>query len=160
MKEFVAANGRIFECENVNTGIDSVTIIFATLNEGAVECVNAATEYNPKKIVLESRNADEIETLFRSVTEMIVSFGKYKMPEEDFAEENEKDLILEEPHGFYEEPQFSLSFESVTKFEDGTLAVTMHIKSEIERQLDALKKGQKLQDEAIIELAGMVGGEA
>lgn len=182
MREFVTANNRIFECTNVETKLDSVTIIFATLNqraaegagaanggaaegagasnEGVVECVSAATKKHPKRIVLESRNADDIEALFRNVTGLAVSFGKYGMPEEDFAEENEKDLILEEPHGIYAKPKFSLAFESITKFEDGSVAVTMHIKSEIERRLDALEESQEIQDGAIMELAQSVGGEA
>lgn len=116
MKEFVTANGRIFECSSVTTGINSITLR------------------------MENQDADDVEAFFRDVTELTVTF------------EGE-----EEPHGVYAEPQFSLAFESITKFEDGSIAVTMHIKSEIERRLDALEAGQELQNGAIDELAQVVG---
>lgn len=116
MKEFVTANGRIFECSDITTGINSITFR------------------------MENQDADDVEAFFRDVTAFTVAF--------------EDEL---EPHGVYEEPQFSLSFESITKFEDGSIAVTMHIKNEIERRLDALEAGQELQNGAIDELANVVG---
>lgn len=119
MKEFVTANGRIFECSSVTTGIDSITLR------------------------MENQDADDVEAFFRDVTAFTVAF------------EDEP-----EPHGIYEEPQFSLSFESITKFEDGSIAVTMHIKNEIERRLDALEESDKIQNGAIMELGENVGGEA
>lgn len=119
MKEFVTADGRTFECENVTTGLNSITM------------------------TMENQDADDLEAFFRGVTELTVAF------------EGE-----EEPHGVYTEPQFSLAYKCVTRFEDGTSAVTMHIKNETERRLDALEKTQKIQDGAIMELAENVGGEA
>lgn len=119
MKEFVTANGRIFECTSVTTGLDSITF------------------------KMENQDADDLEAFFRDVNGLTVAF------------EGE-----EQPHGIYEEPQFSLAFESITKFEDGSTAVRMHIKNEIERRLDKLEMSQELQDGAIMELAESIGGEA
>lgn len=131
MKEFVTANGRIFECTRVTTEINSITM------------------------TMENQDVDDVEAFFRDVKELTVSFEKTKDPDE-YREE----LVLEEPHGIYTEPRFSLAFESITKYEDGSIAVTMHIKSEIERRLDALEKGQEIQNGAIADLGAVIGGEA
>lgn len=130
MKEYVTANDRIFECENVITGLDSITL------------------------KMKNQDADDVEAFFRDVKGLTVSFekeGGLSLEKDDQGPE------LEEPHGVYKEPRFSLSFESITKFEDGSIAVTMHIKNEIERRLDALEAGQELQNGAIDELANVVG---
>lgn len=131
MKEFVTAKGIIFECTNVTTEINSITM------------------------TMENQDVDDIEAFFRDVKELTVSFEKTKDPDE-YREE----LVLEEPHGIYTEPRFSLAFESITKYEDGSIAVTMHIKSEIERRLDALEEGQEIQNGAIADLGAVIGGEA
>lgn len=131
MKEFVTANGRIFECTNVTTEISSITM------------------------TMENQDVDDIEAFFRDVKELTISFEKTKDPDE-YREE----LILEKPHGIYTEPRFFLTFESITKYEDGSIAVTMHIKSEIERRLDALEEGQEIQNGAIADLGAVIGGEA
>lgn len=126
MKEFVTANEKIYECSNVTTGIDSITM------------------------TMENQNANEMIAEFDGVTELTVSFEKKK-------EEWEEDLglVLEDPHGIYK----NLKLESVTtNVNDGSVSVTMHIKSDIEVRLDALEAGQKLQDGAIMELAQNVGG--
>lgn len=134
MKEFVTANGRIFECSKVTTEIDSVTL---TMGNG---------------------DADDIEAFFRDVKGLTVSFEK-ESDLSGYTEGNGQDPVLDDPHGIYTEPKFSLAFESITKFEDGSIAVTMRIKSEIERRLDALEEGQMIQNGAIAELAKMNGGE-
>ncbi len=133
MKEFVTANGRIFECSKVTTGADFITL------------------------TMENRDADDIEAFFRDVKGLTVSFESGSGLS-GYSKGGDQDPVLEEPHGVYVEPQFSLSFESITKFEDGSIAVTMHIKSEIERRLDALEEGQSIQNGAIAELANMNGG--
>ena len=132
MKEFVTANGRIFECSSITTGINSITL------------------------GMENQDADDVEAFFRDVTELTVSFEK-ENGLSGYAEGDGQEPVLDDPHGIYTEPKFSLAFESVTKFEDGSIAVTMHIKSEIERRLDALEAGQELQNGAIDELANVVG---
>lgn len=126
MKEYVTANEKIYECSNVTTGIDSITM------------------------TMENQNANEMIAEFDGVTELTVSFEKKK---EDWEEDLE--LVLEDPHGIYK----NLKLESVTtNVNDGSVSVTMHIKSDIEVRLDALEAGQKLQDGAIMELAQNVGG--
>lgn len=133
MKEFVTANGRIFECSNVTTGLDSITM------------------------KMENQDADDVEAFFRDVTGLTVSFEK-EIGLSGYTEVGGKEPVLDEPHGVYAEPEFSLAFESITKFENGSIAVTMHIKNEIERRLDALEEGQSIQNGAIAELAKMNGG--
>lgn len=132
MKEFVTANGRIFECSNVTTGINSITLR------------------------MENQDADDVEAFFRDVTGLTVSFEK-ESGLSGYTEGGGQEPVLDDPHGIYTEPKFSLAFESVTKFEDGSIAVTMHIKSEIERRMDALEAEQELQNGAIDELASVVG---
>lgn len=53
-------------------------------------------------------------------------------------------------------------FYAVDVTEDGKIKATFAIreKTEMERRLDALEAGQNVQDGAIMELAGMMGGEA
>lgn len=52
MKEFVTANGNIYECTSVTTGIDSITL------------------------TMQNQERDEVEELFSSVSELTVSFEK------------------------------------------------------------------------------------
>lgn len=122
---------------------------FVTANNRIFECTSVATGLNSITMKMENQDADDVEAFFRDVTGLTVTF------------EGE-----EAPHGVYTEPRFSLAFESITKFEDGSVAVTMHIKSEIERRLDALEAGQKaleteqaVQNGAIAEIGTMLGGE-
>lgn len=111
MKEFVTANGRTFECTNVATGLNTITL------------------------TMENQNRDELETFFRTVTGLTVSM------------EGEG-----EPHGVYTEPDYVLKYKSITSYEDGTVAVTMHMKDEEERRLDALEESQAEQDTVIAEI--------
>lgn len=113
MKEIVTANGIMYECINVSTGLDSISLL------------------------MENQNADDLEVFFREVTELTVSM------------EGE-----EEPHGVYKD----LKFESITKYLDGTVSVTMHIKDEMEKRLEKIEADQILQNGAIEELAEIIGG--
>lgn len=116
MKEFVTANGTTYECKNVTTGLNSITM------------------------TMDGYTANDLMAAFADVSELTVAF------------EGE-----EEPHGTYK----NLKLESVTtNADDYSVSVTMHIKSEIERRLDALEESQEIQDGAIMELAQSVGGEA
>lgn len=73
MKEFVTANGRIFECVNITTGLDSIML------------------------TMENQDANDLLVAFGDVSELTVSFEKQKESlEEGFG------LDLEEPHGVYE----------------------------------------------------------
>lgn len=125
MKEFAAANGIIYECKNVTTGLDSITM------------------------TMENQTADEMIAAFECVSELTVSFEK-----NNDSLLGDHELVLDEPHGIYK----NLKLESVsTNVLDGSVSVTMHIKNEIERRLDALEAGQELQNGAIDELANIVG---
>lgn len=125
MKEFVTANGNIYACKSISTGLDSITM------------------------TMENQTANEMIEEFANVSELTVSFEKQS---DSLLEDHE--FSLEEPHGIYK----NLRLESVsTNVEDGSVSVKMHIKSEIERRLDALEEGQELQNGAIDELAQVVG---
>lgn len=115
MKEFVTANGTTYECKNVTTGLDSITM------------------------TMDGYTANELMEEFADISELTIAFDG------------------EEQHGIYK----NLKLKSVTtNMEDNSVSVTMHIKSEIERRLDALEESQEIQDGAIMELAQSVGGEA
>ena len=58
-----------------------------------------------------------------------------------------------EVYGVYK----NLSFESATAYGDGTVMVTMHIKSKTELRFESLEQTQAEQDEVLAEL---LGGEA
>ncbi len=113
MKEIITANGIVYECQNVTTGVDNITF------------------------TVSGQSVTDMESAFRDVSELSVS-GEGG-----------------EVYGRYDH----LAFESASVLADGTVSVTMHIKDKIERRLDALEEGQELQDGAIQELAGIVGGE-
>lgn len=81
---------------------------------------------------MEGQAVADIETAFRPVTELTVA-GEEK-----------------EIYGTYK----NLSFESVTVYEDGTVMVTMHMKSGTEIRLESLEQTQAEQDEVIAELLG------
>lgn len=72
MKEFVTANGSIFECERVETGVGSITLI------------------------MRDQNFDDAKSFFQNVTELTTSFDK-----QNRRASLNGDLDLEEPHGVY-----------------------------------------------------------
>lgn len=128
MKEFVTANGRIFECKNVNTDVDSISL----------EIVN--------------ENAADLEEFFEGVSSLTTHFEVPKEPGE-----SREVPILEEPHGFYYHLKLNFVNKNVL---DNSVIIVMHIKSEIERRLDALEEGQEIQNGAIADLGAVIGGEA
>ncbi len=85
-------------------------------------------------LLMEQKVAD-IEKAFRPVTELTVAGEDKKI------------------YGTYK----NLSFESATVYEDGTVMVTMHIKSKTELRFESLEQTQAEQDEVLAEL---LGGEA
>lgn len=85
-------------------------------------------------LIVHQKVAD-MEKAFRPVTELTVSGGD------------------KEVYGTYK----NLSFESATVYEDGTVMVTMHIKSKTELRFESLEQTQAEQDEVLAEL---LGGEA
>ena len=96
---------------------------------------SVTTSINAISFKIEGKTANEAKTAFQPVTELTVS-GEDKVA-----------------YGIYN----NLSFESVTEYADGTVEVTMHIKSDAEVRLDALEQSQAEQDEVIAEMLG--GGE-
>lgn len=72
MKEFVKANGRIFECINVENGTDSISMEVA------------------------SQDAAGLESFFESVSSLTTHFEAPMEPEE-----GQEAPALEEPHGSY-----------------------------------------------------------
>lgn len=98
------------------------------------QCKTVTTGINSISFTMDGQDLASVETAFREVTELTVSGA-------DGA-----------TYGTYE----NLSFTSATVFEDGTVGVTMHIKSDIEVRLDNLEASQEIQDEAIAEVAEIV----
>lgn len=127
MKEFVTANGRIFECSNIDTGVDSISM----------EIVN--------------QDAADLESFFAGVSSLTTHF---EVPLGLGEERSEP--ILEDPHGFYDHLKLNFVNKNVI---NNSVVIVMHIKSEIERRLDALEEGQALQDDAITDLVNSVGKE-
>lgn len=82
-------------------------------------------------LLMEQKVAD-IEKAFRPVTELTVAGEDKKI------------------YGTYK----NLSFESATVYEDGTVMVTMHIKSKTELRFESLEQTQAEQDEVLAELLG------
>lgn len=72
MKEFVTANGVIYECKNVSTGLDFIIM------------------------KMENQEANEMIDAFESVSELTVSLEKQN---DSLLEDHE--FALEEPHGIY-----------------------------------------------------------
>lgn len=107
------------------------------------QCKTVTTGVDSISFTMEGQDLTTIETAFREVTELSVSG------------------VDGATYGTYG----NLSFESATVFEDGTISVTMHIKSQLEVRLDNIEESQKtlqtsqeIQDEAIVELAEIIAG--
>lgn len=96
---------------------------------------SVTTSINAISFKIEGKTTEEAKTAFQPVTELTVG-GEDKVV-----------------YGIYN----NLSYESVTEYADGTVEVTMHIKSDAEVRLDALEQSQAEQDEVIAEMLG--GGE-
>ena len=108
---------------------------YITANGVEYACKAVVTGVDSITFSMEGQAVADMEKTFRPVTELTVA-GEDK-----------------EIYGTYK----NLSFESVTVYEDGTVMVTMHIKSDTEIRLESLEQTQAEQDEVIAEL---LGGEA
>ena len=86
--------------------------------------------------MMEGQEITATESAFREVTELEV-MGEDKIV-----------------YGTYE----NLVFESATVYEDDTVSVTMHMKSDTEIRLENIEASQDIQDEAIVELAEIIAG--
>lgn len=108
---------------------------FVKANGAEYACRSVATGISSITFSMEGQELADVEKAFRPVTELTV------------ADENN------EVYGVYK----NLSFESATAYGDGTVMVTMHIKSKTELRLENLEQTQAEQDEVLAEL---LGGEA
>lgn len=104
-------------------------------NGAEYACSSAITGIDSISFLIVHQKVADMEEAFRPVTELTVA-GEDR-----------------EVYGTYK----NLSFESAAVYGDGTVMVTMHIKSETELRLESLEQTQAEQDEVLAEL---LGGEA
>lgn len=108
---------------------------FIKANGAEYACKAVVTGVDSITFSMEGQAVADMEEAFRPVTELTVA-GEDK-----------------EIYGTYK----NLYFESATVYEDGTVMVTMHIKSKTELRFESLEQTQAEQDEVLAEL---LGGEA
>lgn len=100
------------------------------------ECQTVTTGTDSITFTMEGQAVESIHTAFKDVTELTVS-GEDK-----------------KAYGIYS----GLSFASAAVDADDTVSVTMLIKPDLERRLEKVEASQDIQDEAIVELAGIISG--
>lgn len=105
---------------------------FVKVNGVEYACKAVVTGVDSITFSMEGQAVADMEKAFRPVTELTV------------ADENK------EVYGVYK----NLSFESATAYGDGTVMVTMHIKSKTELRFESLEQTQAEQDEVLAELLG------
>lgn len=105
---------------------------YITANGVEYACKAVVTGVGNISFSMEGQAVADIEKAFRPVTELTVSGGDGEV------------------YGTYK----NLSFESATAYGDGTVMVTMHIKSETELRFESLEQTQAEQDEVLAELLG------
>lgn len=100
------------------------------------ECQTVTTGTDSITFTMEGQAVESIHTAFKDVTELTVS-GEDK-----------------KAYGIYS----GLSFASAAVDVDDTVSVTMLIRPDLERRLEKVEASQDIQDEAIVELAGIISG--
>lgn len=100
------------------------------------ECQTVTTGTDSITFTMEGQAVESIHTAFKDVTELTVS-GEDK-----------------KTYGIYS----GLSFALAAVDADDTVSVTMFIRSDLERRLEKVEASQDIQDEAIVELAGIISG--
>ena len=100
------------------------------------ECQTVTTGTDSITFKMEGQEVESIHTAFKDVTELTVS-GEDK-----------------KAYGIYS----GLSFASAAVDADDTVSVTMFIRPDLERRLEKVEASQDIQDEAIVELAGIISG--
>lgn len=108
---------------------------FVKANGAEYACKAVVTGVDSITFSMEGQAVADMEEAFRPVTELTVA-GEDR-----------------EVYGTYK----NLSFESAAVYGDGTVMVTMHMKSATELRLESLEQTQAEQDEVLAEL---LGGEA
>ena len=122
-----------------------------------------------EKIVLKDNT--EIEILpgasLGETTVIVPDFADLKTVAEALTKEGNLDTVQykseEQVTGEYKDMKLEIPlFRGVGYTDDkkGVATFTIREKTEIEKRLDKLEKGQAVQDGAILELAGVVGGNA
>lgn len=101
-------------------------------NGAEYACKAVVTGVDSISFLIAGQKVSDMVKAFRPVTELAV------------ADENK------EVYGVYK----NLSFESATAYGDGTVMVTMHIKSKTELRFESLEQTQAEQDEVLAELLG------
>lgn len=100
------------------------------------ECKTVNTGTDSITFTMEGQAVESIHTAFKDVTELTVS-GEDK-----------------KTYGIYS----GLSFASAAVDANDTISVTMLIRPDLERRLEKVEASQDIQDEAIVELAGIISG--
>ena len=100
------------------------------------ECQTVTTGTDSITFTMEGQAVESIHTAFKDVTELTVS-GEDK-----------------KTYGIYS----GLSFSSAAVDADDTVSVTMLIRPDLERRLEKVEASQDIQDEASVELAGIISG--
>ena len=100
------------------------------------ECQTVTTGTDSITFTMEGQAVESIHTAFKDVTELTVS-GEDK-----------------KTYGIYS----GLSFASAAVDADDTVSVTMFIRPDLERRIEKVEASQDIQDEAIVELAGIISG--
>lgn len=100
------------------------------------ECQTVTTGTDSITFTMEGQAVESIHTAFKDVTELTVS-GEDKTP-----------------YGIYS----GLTFSSAAVDAGDTVSVTMLIRPDLERRLEKVEASQDIQDEAIVELAGIISG--
>lgn len=100
------------------------------------ECQTVTTGTDSITFTMEGQTVESIHTAFKDVTELTV-LGEDK-----------------KTYGIYS----GLSFASAAVDADDTVSVTMLIRPDLERRLEKVETSQDIQDEAIVELAGIISG--
>lgn len=100
------------------------------------ECQTVTTGTDSITFTMEGQAVESIHRAFKDVTELTVSCEDKKI------------------YGIYS----GLSFALAAVDADDIVSVTMLIRPDLERRLEKVEASQDIQDEAIVELAGIISG--
>lgn len=100
------------------------------------ECQTVTTGTDSITFIIGGQTVESIHKAFKDITELTVS-GEDK-----------------KAYGIYS----GLTFSSAAVDADDTVSVTMLIRPDLERRLEKVEASQDIQDEAIVELAGIISG--
>lgn len=122
---------------------------FVMANGRTFECINTSTGIDSVSLEIINQDAADLEAFFGGVSSLTIHYE-----ESAKTGENMGTPILREPHGIFN--HLKLNFVNKNVLNDSVIII-MHIKSEIERRLDALEESQEKQNEAISMLGNTSG---